>query len=99
MAVAVQLDFQGATLKQYDEMVELFGSLRGGPAPQHELFHWVMKTADGFRITDVWASREAFEEFERDKLRPLYKGVGIVHLPEIRFYDVHNYLAGGRWRG
>jgi hypothetical protein len=99
VAVAVQLHFHGATLEQYDEMIERFGSLRGGPAPQHELFHWVTKTDDGFRITDVWASRAAFEEFEADTLRPLYKEVGIVHLPEIRFFDVHNYLAGGRWRG
>lgn len=99
MAVAGQLDFQGATLEQYDEMIEVFGSLRGGPAPQQELFHWVMKTEEGFRVTDVWESREAFEEFEHDKLRPLYEEVGILHLPEIQFFEVHNYLVGGRWRG
>ena len=99
MAVAVQLDFQGATLQQYDQINELIGSLPGGPAWRQELFHWVTKTEDGFRVTDVWLSQEAFEEFEREKLRPIYRAVGIVRPPEIQVFEVHNYLAGGRWRG
>src|ERR1700686_4863127 len=50
MAVAVQLDFRGATLEQYDEINERLGLLPGGPASPHEFFHWVMKTVDGFRV-------------------------------------------------
>lgn len=99
MAVAVQLDFHDATLEQYDGINERIGLLPGGPAAgSQELFHWVMKTGDGFRVTDVWESREAFEDFEKVKLRPIYREVGISHAPEIQFFDVHNYLAGGRWR-
>jgi len=98
MAVAVQLDLQGATLRQYDEINERIGSLPGGPAHQDELFHWAAETEDGFRVVDVWVSKEAFEEFERETLRCVYREVGIPRPPEIRFFAIHNH-AGGRWRG
>ena len=58
MAVAVQLDFLGATLRQYDEINERIGSLPGGPPWQHELFHWAAQTDDGFRVVDVWESKK-----------------------------------------
>ena len=98
MAVAVQLDFRGASLEQYDQINETIGMLPGGPASPEEIFHWVMKTDDGFRVVDVWESREAFEKFALEKLDPIYKEVGVVDPPEIQFFEVHNYLAGGRWR-
>ena len=99
MAVAVQLDFRGATLEQYDEMNERIGLLPGGPPSPQELFHWVAKTDDGFRVVDVWESRDTFETFEREKLNPIYGEVGIPRPPETQFFEIHNYLAGGRWRG
>jgi hypothetical protein len=99
VVVAVQLDFHGATLEQYDEITERIGLLPGGPAVPQEIFHWVAKTDDGFHVVDVWESREAFEEFEQVNLSPMYREVGIPRAPEIQFFEVHNYLAGGRWRG
>src|ERR1700681_2334161 len=99
MAVAVQLDFEGATLDQYDEINERIGLLPGGPASPQEFFHWVAKTDAGFRVVGVWESREAFEKFAREKLSPIYHEVGVARPPEIQFFEVHNYLAGGRWRG
>ena len=100
MAVAVQLDFHNATLEQYDDANERIGLLPGGPAAgSQEFFHWVMKTEDGFRVVDVWESREAFQEFERGTLRAIYQEVGIVDPPTIQFFEVYNFLAGGRWRG
>jgi len=95
MAVAVQLDFRGVTLEQYDQINEWLGLLPGGPASPHELFHWVMKTVDGFRVLDVWESREAFEQFAQEKLGPTYHEVGVHRPPEIQFFDVYNYLSGG----
>lgn len=99
MAVAVQLDFEGASLEVYDQINERIGLLPGGPpsAPE-ELFHWVRKTDEGFRVTDVWQSREAFEKFARERLYPVLEEVGVLHPPTVQFFDVHNYFAGGRWR-
>jgi len=99
VAVAVQLDFDGATLVHYDEISERLGTLPGGPANPQELFHWVAETEVGFRVVDVWESQVAFEEFAQEKLSSIYKEVGIPNPPEIQFFEVHNYLAGGRWRG
>ncbi len=98
MAVAVQLDFDGASLAHYDEISEMLGTLPGGPANPQELFHWVMGTTDGFRVVDVWETRDAFERFAEEKLVPIFQEVGVPHPPQIQFYEIHNYLAGGRWR-
>ena len=98
MMVGVQLDFLGGTLEHYDQINEMIGLLPGGPASRQELFHWATKTEDGFRVIDVWESQEAFEEFEREKLSPIYRQVGVPRPPLIQFFEVHNYLVGSRWR-
>jgi len=97
MAVGVQLDFKGATLDQYDQINERIGLLPGGPASPEELFHWVTGTDEGFRVIDVWSSREAFEKFALEKLTPVYQEVGVFDPPTTQFFEVHNYFAGGRW--
>jgi hypothetical protein len=99
MAVGVQLDFHGVTLEQYDEVAERMGLLVGGPMPGQGLFHWVTKTDDGFRVIDVWPSRETFERFAEQKLVPTYSEIGVTDPPDTQFFDVHNYYASGPWRG
>ncbi len=98
MAIGVRLDFKGATLEQYDQVVERLGFLPGGPAPPEVLFHWVAKTDDGIRVTDVWRSKEDFEEFARQKMIGAFQEIGVT-TPEIEFIEVHNYFVGGRRRG
>ena len=98
MVVGVQLDFEGATLDQYDEAIERLGLLPGGPSAAEQLFHWVTKTENGFRVIDVWSSREAFEQYLKAKVLLVAAEVGVTDTPEIQYFDVHNYLAGPRWR-
>ena len=43
MAVEVQIDCRGVTLRQYDEAMEIGGFLPGGPLPPDGLFHYVKK--------------------------------------------------------
>jgi hypothetical protein len=45
----------------------------------------------------VWESREAFQKFAQEKLSPISQEVGVLHPPDIQFFEVHNYLAGSRW--
>ena len=99
MAVGVQLDFRGATLAQYDEVLETTGFLPGGPSVATALFHWVTETDDGIRIIDVWESREAFERFATESDATIFETVGAPEPPLIRFFEVHNYLRGARTRG
>jgi len=95
MAIAVQLDFNGATLEQYDEVVAKMGFTPRGRGEPGGLFHWVTQTATGIRVTDVWESREIFERFAQEKIGPLTATVGLTSPPLITYYDVHNYLTAG----
>jgi hypothetical protein len=47
------MDFPGATLEQYDRVLELMGLTPGGRAPPGALFHWVTQTDEGIRVVDV----------------------------------------------
>lgn len=95
MAVAVQLDFRGGTLEQYDQVIEKMGFQPGGPGGPGGLFHWVTKTEDGIRVTDVWESQEAFDTFANEKIGPITQEVGVPNAPEIQVFEVHNYLTAG----
>jgi hypothetical protein len=95
MAVGIVLEFEGATLGQYDQVVEKMGFSPGGAAAPGGLFHWVTQTNNGFRVTDVWRDRETFERFAQEQIGPYTKEAGFEGEPEIRFSDVHNYLTAG----
>jgi hypothetical protein len=96
MAIAVVMKFTGASLEQYDEVVDRMGFERSGPGASEGIFHWVTQTEGGLQITDVWESREAFERFAQDEIMPHTAAVGITEQPEIAYYDVHNYLTAGQ---
>ena len=93
MAVAVEMTFRGATLEQYDEVVRKMGLSPGGETPGGAISHWVAETSDGLRVVDVWESREAFERFAQEQIGPYTREVGIEGEPDVRFFDVHNYLT------
>jgi len=90
MAVAVIMDFSGATLDQYDEVIEKMDL--GGRVPENAHFHWVAPADDGMRVVDVWETREAFDAFAQEKIGPLTAEAGISE-PSMEFYEVHNTLA------
>jgi hypothetical protein len=95
MAVGIELQFRGATLAQYDQVIQRMGFKPGGPGARGSLFHCAAKTEDGFRVIDVWESREQFERFSRDKIAPYTADAGMPEPPQITFFDVHNYLTKG----
>lgn len=95
MAVAAVLTFPGGTLDQYDEVVAKMGFEPGGAGAPHGLFHWVTGTDDGIQVTDVWDSKEAFEQFAAEQIGPITAEVGVPNPPEITFHEVHNYLTAG----
>ncbi len=94
MTIAVQLDFTGGTLAQYDQVIKKMGFRSGGPGGPGGLFHWVTKSADGIRVTDVWKSKEAFEKFSKEQIEPYTKEFGLPQ-PTIKFFEVHNFLTSG----
>jgi hypothetical protein len=68
MAVAIDLDFDGGTLEQYDEVARLMDYEPGGAAPPGCLFHWGTLTDRGLRITDVWETKEQFEQYAKEAI-------------------------------
>ena len=95
MAVAVQMDFNGGTLDQYDEIVAKMGFRPLGQGAPGGLFHWVAQTADGIRVVDVWESKEQYEEFAQSSIGPLAQEAGVTEPPTVTYYDIHNYLTAG----
>jgi hypothetical protein len=95
VAVAVQLDFPGGTLEQYDEVIKRMGFHARGAGGSGLLFHWIATTVDGIRVTDVWESQEQFENFSTEKIGPITQAVGLPGPPKVEFFEVHNYLTAG----
>jgi ribosomal protein S18 acetylase RimI-like enzyme len=69
MPIAQIIDMPGAGTREYDEAFALIHP--NGSWPEGQLHHIAGPTPDGFRVIDVWQSREAFERFARDVLAPL----------------------------
>ena len=92
MAVAIEMNFKGATLEQYDEVLKLMGLDGGEPAPTGGLYHWVSKTDEGLRIVDVWETREQFDKFAAEQIGPCSAQAGIPAPPEVTYYDVYNTI-------
>jgi hypothetical protein len=93
MPIAVQMDFKGLTLDDYDRVVDLMGFEHGGQTPPGALFHWVAKTGDGIQVTDVWQDRATFDRFAQEHIGPKMAEAGIDSQPDMTFHDVHNYLS------
>jgi hypothetical protein len=93
MPVAAIIDFPGATLEQYDEVIKRMGFEPGGTGAPGGMFHWVTATDDGIRVTDVWESAEQFQQFADTKIGPITQEVGLAGEPDVTVLPVHNYLT------
>ncbi len=93
MPIAVEMDFPGATLEQYDDVVRKMELSPGGHTAPGGLFHWVTKTDDGIRVVDVWETKEQFERFAQEQIGPYAREAGFPGEPSVRFHAVHNYFT------
>ena len=93
MAIAVIQDFDGATLDQYDRVIDKMGITPGGKHSDPGcLFHCVTQTENGLRVVDVWETREQFETFIANYVVPLSAEAGFPNPPQNTFHDVHTYF-------
>ena len=71
---------------------------RAGDPPEGCLVHTAGALPDGgFRIFDVWESREHFDRFQQDRLMPAIKEVvidagGDATPPSMTIYELHSFL-------
>jgi hypothetical protein len=61
VAVCFIMDFPGATLDQYDQVMERMDL--GGELPETAIFHMVGLKGDDLCVVDVWESDDAFHAF------------------------------------
>ena len=92
MAVAFKMKFEGATLEQYDQVMQLMGLDQGDASPDGAVFHWVAPTDNGIIVVDVWESDEQFNKFAEEQIGPYTQQVGIPEPPQVSLHEVHNYL-------
>ena len=94
MAVAFTMKFEGATLEQYDRVMELMGLDQGDTAPEGSVFHWAAATDNGIVVVDVWETDDQFNAFAAEQIGPYTQQVGIPSPPTVTRYEIHNTLVG-----
>ena len=73
MAVATLLEFQGVTQMLYERVG---AELERTGRPEGILYHACGPVNGGWRIMDVWESREAFDRFVDDVYLPAIRAEG-----------------------
>jgi hypothetical protein len=100
MAVAVVQDWPeeetDRSTTNYDAVSE---RLQASDAPyQGLLVHTAGFTGKGFRIFEVWESREDFERFLNDTLMPILQDISPNddRQPETTIYELHGFITAGQ---
>ena len=92
MAVAIVMDFPGATLDQYDAVLDGMGLEHRGSPPPGAIFHFVTRTDDGIRVIDIWEHQEDFDRFAQEQIGPQTQQAGFPGPPAMTVHEVHNYF-------
>jgi hypothetical protein len=100
MAIAVVQDWveqeTDRSTTNYDAISE---RLQAQPEPPPGLLvHTAGFTGNGFRIFEVWESREAFERFVEQTLMPIINevGAGEASQPEQTMYELHSFVPAAQ---
>ena len=97
MAIAVVQDWPeeetDRSTTNYDAVSE---RLQASDAPHRGLLvHTAGFTGNGFRIFEVWESREDFERFVNDTLMPIVQDLapGDDRQPDTTIYELHGFMT------
>jgi hypothetical protein len=93
MAVVLRFAPQGMTAAKYDEVLDRLEKAGAG-APAGRLYHVAFGDPNNLRVSDIWDSRESFEEFGKT-LRPILEELG-VDSGEPEVLEVYNLKAGAQ---
>src|SRR3954454_1069351 len=83
------LDFAGATLEDYDDVVAHMDF--GGRLQEGGLAHAAVLATGGLRVCDVWETPEHFQAFADAKMAPLTREHGLEP-PQVRSYPAHWFV-------
>ncbi len=89
MTVGLVLDFAGATREQYEQLRDRMQV--GEHMPAGGQVHVAGRHAGGWRVIDVWDSREAFEQFRDSQIVPNAGAVGLAP-PQMEMLEVDDEM-------
>jgi hypothetical protein len=93
VATGMLLDWDGVGQEQYDA---IHGSLGLDDKPADGLLlHTAGPKPGGWRVFDVWESKEAFDRFVQDRLMPAAQEAGVADRPQPQLYEVYNVYSPG----
>lgn len=87
MAVALLLEFPGATQEQFGQVAEKVSS----KSPPGLLFHVEGPMEGGWRVVDVWESQEAVDTFFQETLGHVLQEVGLA-IPQPQFWPAQRII-------
>jgi hypothetical protein len=90
LPVAFVIDFPGATQQHYDAVLGELGVGLGAAPEQGELFHAAGSYESGWRVIDVWESREALDAFFRDRLAGALERAGMPSPLPPQVLEIYN---------
>ena len=91
MAMAFIIDLEGATLAQYDAVMQ--DMQLNGTLPEHALYHAAGEAGGHLYVFDVWETAEAFEAYAAAKIAPLTAKHGAGE-PTISAFPVTGSIEG-----
>ena len=94
IAVEVTSD---SSIDQYYEGLSKLGTSPGGTHPDPAcLFHFATEPeSGGWRVIDIWESKDQAEAFIQGKVVPVMQELG-APAPKLKFIEVTNILTGSK---
>jgi heme-degrading monooxygenase HmoA len=94
MAICVVGENPKATAEMYEQVMQRVAQ-SGEVPPPGAIFQVAGPAESGWRVISVWESREAFERFVEERLRPAWAEAGIS--PDdvsLSIFEAHSYTGG-----
>ena len=91
MAIVMNMQWEGVTREQYEEVRRLVNW--EGDRPPGGLLHVASFAADGLRVTDLWESAAEFNRFVEQRLMAGVQKAGITSQPKVEITPVHALYA------
>jgi hypothetical protein len=91
MSYVVRFVPKSMTTQKYDEIIARLDAAGAG-SPKGRLFHVAFGPHDALRVSDIWETREDFENFGAT-LMPIAQELG-VDPGEPELIDVYNIIPG-----
>jgi hypothetical protein len=91
MTVVSTLDISGLTAHEYRAVMDELGVEQ---RPEAGIYlHLTTPTDTGYRVVEIWDTKENFDRFVQRRLAPANKAVGLDHPVDIAVTPLHNLFA------